>query len=80
MHNLVHKLCMDISDSNESRAFIQSVARCIHAFVCSAQLSSLEIESISKEISCAEEHEDMNMSSSLIGLYILYPLYTIWEK
>ena len=36
-------------------------------YSCSAQLISFEIESISKEINCAE-HEYMNMPPSLIEL------------
>ena len=39
----------------------------IFIYSCSAQLISFEIESISKEINCAE-HEYMNMSPSLIEL------------
>ena len=36
-------------------------------YSCSAQLISFEVDSISKEINCAE-HEYMNMSPSLIAL------------
>ena len=39
----------------------------IFIYSCSAQLISFEIDSISKEINCAE-HEYMNMSPSLIEL------------
>ena len=39
----------------------------IFIYSCSAQLISFKIESISKEINCAE-HEYMNMSPSLIEL------------
>ena len=39
----------------------------IFIYLCSAQLISFEIESISKEINCAEP-EYMNMSPSLIEL------------
>ena len=39
----------------------------IFIYSCSAQLISFEVDSISKEINCAE-HEYMNMSPSLIGL------------
>ena len=39
----------------------------IFIYSCSAQLSSFEIKSISKEINCPE-HEYMNMSPSLIEL------------
>ena len=39
----------------------------IFIYSCSAQLISFEVDSISKEINCAE-HEYMNMSPSLIAL------------
>ena len=39
----------------------------IFIYSCSAQLISFEIESVSKEINCAE-HEYMNMSPSLIEM------------
>ena len=39
----------------------------IFMYSCSAQLISFEVDSISKEINCAE-HEYMNMSHSLIAL------------
>ena len=39
----------------------------IFIYSCSAQLISFEVDSISKEISCAE-HEYMNMSPSLVAL------------
>ena len=39
----------------------------IFIYSCSAQLISVEVDSISKEINCAE-HEYMNMSPSLIAL------------
>ena len=39
----------------------------IFIYSCSSQLISFEIDSISKEINCAE-HEYMNMSPSLIEL------------
>ena len=41
-------------------------------YSCSAQLISFEVDSISKEINCAE-HEYMNMSPSLIALAPLLP-------
>ena len=56
----------------------------IFIYSCSAQLISVEVDSISKEINCAE-HEYMNMSPSLIALapllrrrwitFFLYALY-----
>ena len=39
----------------------------VFIYSCSAQLSSFEVDSISKEINCAE-HEYMNMSPSLVAL------------
>ena len=39
----------------------------IFIYSCSAQLISFKVDSISKEINCAE-HEYMNMSPSLIAL------------
>ena len=39
----------------------------LFTYSCSAQLISFEVDSISKEINCAE-HEYMNMSPSLIAL------------
>ena len=49
----------------------------IFIYSCSAQLISYEVDSISKEINCAE-HEYMNMSSSLIAL--VTPLVTVSIK
>ena len=46
----------------------------IFIYLCSAQLTSFEIDLISKEINCAE-HEYMNMSPSLIELAT--PLHVI---
>ena len=44
----------------------------IFIYSCSTQLISFEVDSISKEINCAQ-HEYMNMSPSLIALTT--PLY-----
>ena len=49
----------------------------IFIYSCSAQLISFDVDSISKEINCAE-HEYMNMSPSLIALappLMKVPLY-----
>ena len=53
-------------DTNSSGASAISEGG-IFIYSCSAQLISFEVDSISKEINCAE-HEYMNMSPSVIAL------------
>ena len=76
MHYPTHK-------SHIHTVFVSSGASAINEgdifiYSCSAQLISFEVDSISKEINCAE-HEYMNMPPSLIALapLLVFVLETI---
>ena len=51
----------------------------IFIYSCSAQLISLEVDSISKEINCAE-HDYMNKTPSLIALAPLLPVSGVYSN